>query len=520
MCRSSFDGRPGADEVSPHAEADLGPDLAEVLAALSRLAAGDPTARVAEPDGNSPGARLRRAVNAVADNVAALVDTAHEFAIGTAEHFSVLDRVARGDLTARIRGESREEIVEHLKELTNATIEALTAEIFSRREAEERLAASERKYRALFEGFADASFVLTGDRATNCNAAALRLFGLSGQPEALGRVPGILSPELQPDGRPSREKSQEVIALALARGSHRFEWRHRRTDGTEFPAEVLMTAVAAGATPTVHAVVRDLTREKRAEAERRDLERHLHQAQKLEALGTLAGGVAHDFNNLLTPILGYTEVVLEDLPAQSPHRVRLQRVVHAALRAKGIVEQILDFGREGGSEGQSVPLGEAALDALTLVRAALPPGITVHADADSGAGWVAASPTQIHQLLMNLSANARDALRDCRGPEIRVSVQAVDLDPAAAEPLGLVPGPYASLAVADNGCGIPPAIRQRVFDPFFTTKGVGEGSGLGLSVVHGIARQHLGGVRLESRVGHGTLVEVLLPRVAPEDPAG
>jgi signal transduction histidine kinase len=250
------------------------------------------------------------------------------------------------------------------------------------------------------------------------------------------------------------------------------------------------------------------------EKERRSLERYLRHAQRLESLGTLAGGVAHEFNNVLQPLLLYTDLALEDLPVDSPIAVNLNNVLDLANRAKSLSQQILTFGRQDtNADFEVLNLAPVVHEALTMIRALLPATVDIRADISADTGDVRCDPGQIKQLLVNLCNNAFRALSATNG-YIHVSLKEVFVPRNTAEEHpNLHEDEYVVLQVADTGVGMDPQIVERVFEPFFTTQDVGQGTGLGLSVVHGIVVRHDGEIILESELGKGTQVRIYLPLV-------
>ena len=253
----------------------------------------------------------------------------------------------------------------------------------------------------------------------------------------------------------------------------------------------------------------DITGRKKLEEERDRAEAQLRQAQKLEALGTLAGGVAHDFNNILGIIMGYTELSKIQIGNGIAVGKNLQEVLKACKRAKELVLQILAFCRRTEQKIVPIQIGLILKDAMTMIRSSLPSSIEVKTDIQTKA-LAMADPTQIHQVLMNLCANAAHAMPG--GGALEVSLTDFQLGPQCIPPhSGLQPGKYLKLTVTDTGHGIPSAVMDRIFDPFFTTKKTGEGTGLGLSVVHGIAESHGGTITVDSCQGVGTKFTVLLP---------
>jgi len=245
----------------------------------------------------------------------------------------------------------------------------------------------------------------------------------------------------------------------------------------------------------------------------RHMEAQLRHAQKMEALGTLAAGIAHDFNNILAAILGYTELVQIDIPRDQPHWFLLQRVLTASLRAKALVQQILAFSRSTPVAWIPVSLTAVLRETLPFLRALLPSTIEMEDHVTPEATLVLANATQIQQIIMNLGANAGDAMGDTGG-RLAIHLEVVEVDGAfAAIHPTLRAGPYVRLRVRDSGPGIPPDVLARIFEPFFTTKEVGQGTGLGLSVVHGIVEAHGGAILVESPLGQGTTFMLYLPRL-------
>ena len=256
------------------------------------------------------------------------------------------------------------------------------------------------------------------------------------------------------------------------------------------------------------AIVQDISERKLAERQRETLEAQLRQAQKMEAIGTLAGGIAHDFNNLLTTMLGNLE--LARLEVEPGHAVieSLDAVDAAARRATDLVRQILTFSRKQPSQRSAIALAPVIADSVRLLRASLPAAIAIHLHLDDEAPPVLADATQIHQVVMNLCTNAWQAMRSERG-RIDIWLDAVEMP---APPSGHdKPARFARIRVQDTGEGMDARTLERIFEPFFTTKAAGRGSGLGLSVAHGIVKEHGGTITARSRAGEGSVFEVLIP---------
>jgi PAS domain S-box-containing protein len=254
----------------------------------------------------------------------------------------------------------------------------------------------------------------------------------------------------------------------------------------------------------------DISTEKRARTDRENLEGQLRQSQKMEAIGTLAGGIAHDFNNILGAILGYGELAHQHSAEGSALRRYLDNVLHAAGRAKSLVDRILGFSRSGLGERLPVHVQAITEETLELLAASLPAEIRLEQKLLAGNAAVIGDATQLHQVIMNLCTNALHAME--HGGVLGVVLERIDLsEPRTLLRGTLAPGPHLRLTVSDTGTGIPPKVLERMFDPFFTTKGVGEGTGLGLSVVHGIVTDLGGAIHVTTRARHGTTFEIWLP---------
>jgi PAS domain S-box-containing protein len=246
------------------------------------------------------------------------------------------------------------------------------------------------------------------------------------------------------------------------------------------------------------------------------LQQHVRQAQKMEALGTLAGGITHDFNNLLGAIILNTELAILDLDPTHPARWPLPLVLQAANRGKELVKQIITFSRQRAWERKPLEIVPIVKEGMKLLRSTLPKNIAIHEAIDAGSGVVLADPSHVHQILVNLCQNAGLAMADGTG-RIEVGLRPVEVDAAfAARHPELKPGPFVRLTVADSGCGMTPEIMERIFEPFFTTRKHGEGSGLGLAVVQGIVKSYDGTVTVSSEPGRGSVFDVYIPRLEGE----
>ena len=269
----------------------------------------------------------------------------------------------------------------------------------------------------------------------------------------------------------------------------------------------------------VNAYGLDTTERKKTEKEKMELELQLSQKQKMDAIGTLAGGIAHDFNNILAAMQGYLELSLDDLPEDSAVRDHLEQILSCTNRATKLVKQILTFSRKDQQEQEKEPVQISSIvkEVLGMLRSSLPATIKICRKIEADSSMVLADSTQIHQVLVNLCTNASHAMREADGM-LEVSLKDVNLESETRignEHLG--PGHYVKLSVSDSGCGMEKEVVERIFEPFFTTKKVNEGTGLGLSVVHGIIKSHDGAITVSSTPGEGTTFDIFLPRIESDD---
>lgn len=358
-------------------------------------------------------------------------------------------------------------------------------------------------YRELFERSADAILIIEGETFVDCNQATVEMLRYANKEELLRTHPSELSPPTQPDGRESFEKANEMIAIAFEQGNHRFEWDHLRADGEVFPVEVLLTAVAESGRKILHVVWRDIT-------ERRALEEQLRQTHRLEAIGKLAGGIAHDFNNLLVAIIGNAELLELSLGADSRLMEHAVEIRTAGDRAASLVRQLLAFSRNQEFQSQVLDLNQITADMDRLLQRLIGEDVRLVTRQADEPIWIKAHLGQIEQVVMNLAANARDAMPKGGTVALEIRRETLSEDCCFANTT-LAAGSYAMLAVSDTGIGMDHETVQRAFDPFFTTKEMGEGTGLGLATVHSIVRRYLGAAQLHSTPGRGTTVKVYLP---------
>jgi two-component system, cell cycle sensor histidine kinase and response regulator CckA len=345
------------------------------------------------------------------------------------------------------------------------------------------------------------------------NAAAEKMFGYKAA-AVLGRKLELLIPPRHHAGHDAHIEAFQHAGVTARRMGRLGQVAGLRADGTEFPAEASISQLHHGDETTFTVILRDVTERAQAEQARLKLEAQLLQAQKMEALGTLAGGIARDFNNILTAIGGNVELARLDAGADSPLQHNLAETAKATQRAADLVRQILTFSRRQPLERVVVNLRELALEAVRLLRSTLPAGIELVTTLAPDSPNVLADRTQLHQVLMNLVVNAAQAIGRQPG-RIEISLAGAILS-GDATVAALAPGRYARLSVTDNGPGMDAATRQRIFDPFFTTKPVGEGTGLGLAVVDGIVKRLGGAITVYSEPGRSCAFRLYFPAAATD----
>lgn len=297
-------------------------------------------------------------------------------------------------------------------------------------------------------------------------------------------------------------------------GKFRIEYRLRHKSGEYKYVEDqgVILPDASGEAYRILGSIKDITVQKKEEEERRRTEQQIQHSQRLESLGVLAGGIAHDFNNLLAVIIGLTDMALKEIPKKSPLYEDLSEVLQAANRAKDLVRQILAFSRQTGEESTPLYLHVVAREIMKMLRATIPPNIEIIDNVDVHSGAIMGNPAQIHQVIINYCTNAIQAMPD--GGKLEIEVKDITLGKEASNiHPKLSPGTYVRLVVRDTGHGMEPHILERIFDPFFTTKKPGEGTGMGLAVVHGIVTAHGGAIVVESKPGLGSTFYTYFPRI-------
>jgi PAS domain S-box-containing protein len=395
---------------------------------------------------------------------------------------------------------------------------AIALDTSERRRAAAALRESESRARAVLDNAVEG--VVTIDRRgtiESVNPAALRIFGYDAG-EMLGRNVKMLAPE------PLSSQHDDFIASFLATGKRKVigigrEVEGRHKDGTTFPLYLSVAEVESHGEQTFTGIMRDLTAAKRSEQELRSVQQQLYQAQKMEAIGQLAGDVAHEFNNHLTVILGNAELLAQRFREDPALAETVAEIASAARQSAALTRQLLAFGRKQVLQTQRVDLNELLGGLERILRGMLGERVRLVWQRAPSLAPIVADPGQIEQVVVNLAVNARDAMR--RGGRLAIETANVQLDAEfARRHPGVAPGPHVCLSVADDGCGMDPDTRAHIFEPFFTTKESGRGSGLGLATVFGIVKQSGGSIAVDSAVGRGATFRLYFPAAAAVDVAG
>jgi PAS domain S-box-containing protein len=371
---------------------------------------------------------------------------------------------------------------------------------------DERLAASQERYRTLIESAPDAIVVLDlgAGGFVEFNQKAVDMFGWPAS-ELASKAPVDVSPEFQPDGRRSTDAAASYIRQAVEGATPFFEWRHRARDGREIPCEVRLVRLPDPSRILIRGSITDIS-------QRVQLEAQLRQAQKMEAIGQLAGGVAHDFNNLLTVIEGYCGMLLDNLPPEDPLRSDVRAIADAGHRAASLTQRLLAFSRRAVLTPKVVDVNSIVRETEHILRRLIGEDILLTVTLHPTGGHVKVDPGHLGQVLINLALNARDALP--AGGKLTICTEQADrAGVVSADGQDVAPGRYVRLVVSDTGHGMSPDVKAHIFEPFFTTKGVGLGTGLGLAVVHGFVKQSGGYIDVESEEGQGTTFSIALPLV-------
>jgi PAS domain S-box-containing protein len=372
----------------------------------------------------------------------------------------------------------------------------------------EALRESEERFRVLFHQAPDPLFIWRlNDTLLDANDAACRLLGYGREELLRMSLAEIQAPSVrQQDGKTVRDELQAAP----------FEGIDLRKDGTEVPVEIITVPIRLQGEDYALSAVRDISERKRAEAEQEKLQNQLLQAQKMESVGILAGGVAHDFNNLLQTMGGNIELLLQGKSEDNPDARRLRNVARSIDRAAQLVRQLLLFGRKAGSRRVRVDLNQEVQEAVHILERTIPKMIALELHLDPSVGPLLADPVQIEQIVLNLAGNAVDAMPDGGKLVLETRNKILDKDFIRIHPDAFA-GRHVLLTVTDTGCGMGKETLEHIYDPFFTTKEVGKGTGLGLASVYGIVKAHGGHIQCSSEPGAGTTFKIYLPAAEQVD---
>ncbi len=380
--------------------------------------------------------------------------------------------------------------------------------ILEQRRMAEALRESEEHFRSLIDNAQDLVAIVGEDGVIQYLSNACRgMLGFEQGELASTSMMALVHPN---EVAAAQRVLEQVFAQGRTLAPGRFRVRHKSGEFRHLESVgILHPHERGGRRAVINS--RDITERTLAEQAQARLEGQLRQSRRLETLGTLSAGIAHDFNNLLQAIVSSTELARAKLPAGSPAAGHLTKILDASVRARDLVRQVLTFSRQVPQERQRVRLQPIVEEILALLRPSWPERIEIRSRIANQAPVILGDATQIHQVLMNLCTNARQAMAEGPGVlEISLEPIWVGAELAAAQP-SLRPGPHLRISVSDSGCGMTADARERAFEPFFTTKEVGEGSGLGLSVAHGIVHSHGGDITIDSRPGRGSTFHVYLP---------
>ncbi len=380
----------------------------------------------------------------------------------------------------------------------------ITHDITSRKQAEESLRQAGAYNRSLIEASLDPLVTIDPEgMISDVNTATELVTGYSRE-----HLFGTDFSNYFSDPQKARAGYKQVFKKGFVR-DYALEIRHKDGHLTPVLYNASVFKDETGKVIGVFAAARDI-------AEKNKLEKQLRHSQTMEIIGTLAGGIAHDFNNIIAGIIGLGEMVIEDLPKGDPNYRKLELILKGAFRGRDVIKQILAFSRQSEQEKKPISMGLILSEAMPFIRASIPSTIEIRQNIFTKSDLIQGDKTQIHQIILNLCTNAAHAMRD-QGGILEISLKDAHFEAKDPDlPLELKPGSYLSLTVSDTGCGIEPEIIERIFDPFYTTKLTGEGTGLGLSVVHGIVKSHNGTIKVYSQPGQGSAFHIFIPKMASE----
>ncbi|MDM8517161.1 response regulator [Desulfobacterales bacterium HSG16] len=445
---------------------------------------------------------------------------ARGLALGAADYifkpFSIPVVKARIAAVLRLKMEMNKRVMltQELQELNKNLEKRVTEKVSELRLAHDDLKIREIKFRSIFNNAVEGIYQAAPEGVFfNASPSMARILGYDSSEELISSVTDIgMQCYVNPDDRKSL--MDKLAQSGLIRG---FETRMKKKNGDIIWCSISARLIrnAQGQKIYTEGFCMDISKQKKAEQALIESETRLRHSRKMEAIGTMAGGIAHDFNNILFPILGYAEMMSDDIPGDSPLQESLNQIIKGTLRAKNLVKQILAFSRQHDQENKPLKIQVILKEILKLSRSTLPATIEIRQDIDNTCGMVMADHTQVNQIIMNLITNAFHAMED-DGGILTIRLKEKDFTSDILPSPDLSTGTYVCLTISDTGIGMDKSIKEKIFDPYFTTKEVNKGTGLGLSAVHGIVKSSNGKVRVESEPGAGTSFEICLPRIVSE----
>ncbi len=447
-----------------------------------------------------------------------LTDTANKikgFAAGAVDYITkpfqaeeLMARVKTHLELQQMRQNLEELVLERTTSLTRKT-EQLRQEILTRKKLDQALNKSEKKYREIFNAINEAVLIFAADTMTllDVNQTMLKMTGFSHE-----EVINLQAACLSADQAPFTPDNLVDKLTQTDKASHQvFDWLIRLKNEDKIWVEISLKRSSLANQPIIILVARDITKRKQAQKEKEQLEEQLLNAQKMEAIGTLAGGIAHDFNNILTPLIGFAEMVLQNIPEDSPDYERQLAVIKASDRAAELIQQILSINRHTQVKLQYIKVQPIIEEILKFIRSSIPATIEIKTNIAPDGEGILANPTLIHQIVMNLCINAYHAMEE-DGGILKISLANIKLaDGDIPAKSGLKPRNYLEIEISDTGQGMSAEVQERIFDPYYTTKSLNKGTGLGLSVVHGIVQSLNGYISVSSELETGSTFRLLLP---------
>jgi len=498
---------------------ELALGLSEVFDALKEISSGDPEVRISETSELELISKLKHMVNLMAENLGEIVNLSHDFAIGLAEHFDVLHRVSRGNLSARVSGISQVELLQSLAKVTNQMIESVSIEISERKQAVRALRVSEEKYRSLFDYDPNSIFVLEQEtfKILDMNARALEIYGYK-KTELVGKsfidmgnfeyTYGVLSGGERDESSTKVKYTHGVLSGGERDKSSIYnvysKVRHRRKDGEPFYVNVYTRQTGKSGNYGIIATTVDITESMAKETQ-------LIQAGKMSTLGELATGVAHELNQPLSAIqigTDFFKTMTKEGKVIPPEDLILvsEQMADQVARAVLIINHMRDFGRKSGAQGDRVNINRPIQGVFTLLTRQLEVrGIEIVLDLAEGLPNIVADSNRLEQVIIDLVINARDAMEGKEELSLKSSTKNVLTVKSYRQDGQVV------VTITDTGTGIPVKMREKIFEPFFTTKEVGGGTGLGLSISYGIVKDYGGTIEVESEEGKGTSFKIAFP---------